>query len=47
VEGRNDIAAIALQFKEHAVPMKYKLMISGFLNSGKARTLRNAEDNQQ
>jgi hypothetical protein len=47
VEGRNDIAAIALQFKEDAVPMKYKLMISDFLNSGKARTLRNTEDNQQ
>ncbi|MFP4373500.1 MAG: PilZN3 domain-containing protein [Spirochaetaceae bacterium] len=43
VEGRSDIAALALQFDTEAVPMKYKLMISGFLNSSKARTLRNQE----
>ena len=43
VEGRSDIAALALQFDADAVPMKYKLMLSGFLNSGKARTLRSQE----
>jgi hypothetical protein len=44
VEGRSDIAALALQFDVETIPMKYKLMISGFLNSNKARTLRNQED---
>ena len=44
VEGRSDIAALALQFDVETIPMKYKLMISGFLNSSKARTLRNQED---
>ena len=44
VEGRSDIAALALQFDTETIPMKYKLMISGFLNSNKARTLRNQED---
>lgn len=43
VEGRSDIAALALQFDTEATPMKYKLMISGFLNSSKARTMRAQE----
>ncbi len=47
VEGRSDIAALALQFDTEAIPMKYKLMISGFLNSSKARTLRNQENSNQ
>ena len=47
VEGRSDIAALALQFDTETIPMKYKLMISGFLNSNKARTLRNQEDPEQ
>ena len=47
VEGRSDIAALALQFDTETIPMKYKLMISGFLNSSKARTLRNQEDPDQ
>jgi hypothetical protein len=47
VEGRSDIAALALQFDTETIPMKYKLMISGFLNSNKARTLRNQEDPDQ
>jgi hypothetical protein len=46
VEGRNDIAAIALQFDPEKIPMKFKLMISGFLNSGKARTLRSQEEHE-
>jgi hypothetical protein len=45
VEGRNDIAALALQFEPEKTPMKYKLMISGFLNSSKARTLRTQNEN--
>lgn len=45
VEGRNDIAAIALQFEAEKTPMKYKLMISGFLNSGKSRALRTQTEN--
>jgi hypothetical protein len=47
VEGRTDIAALALQFEPETLPMKYKLMISGFLNSSKARTIRNQEENEQ
>ncbi|MFO7781843.1 MAG: PilZ domain-containing protein [Spirochaetia bacterium] len=47
VEGRSDIAALALQFDTETIPMKYKLMISVFLNSSKARTLRNQEESGQ
>ena len=47
VEGRSDIAALALQFDVETIPMKYKLMISGFLNSSKARTLRNQDTQDQ
>jgi hypothetical protein len=47
VEGRSDIAALALQFDVETIPMKYKLMISGFLNSSKARTLRNQDTQGQ
>lgn len=47
VEGRNDIAAIAIQYDDEAVPMKYKLMISNFLNSGKARAAKTGESEDQ
>jgi len=47
VEGRSDIAALALQFDIETIPMKYKLMVSGFLNSSKARSLKNQEGQDQ
>ncbi|MFO8064170.1 MAG: PilZN3 domain-containing protein [Spirochaetota bacterium] len=47
VEGRNDIAALALQFEDDAVPMRFKLMISEFLNSNRARTLKATENSEQ
>ncbi|NBB90168.1 MAG: pilus assembly protein PilZ [Spirochaetes bacterium] len=47
VEGRSDIAALALQFDIETIPMKYKLMVSGFLNSSKSRSLRNQEGQDQ
>lgn len=43
VEGRSDIAAIALQFDQENVPMKFKLLLSGFLNSRKTRSLKAQE----
>lgn len=35
VEGRKDIAAFALQFKDESVPVKYKIMINDYLKQRK------------
>lgn len=44
VEGRNDIAAIAVQFKEDAVPVTYKMLLSSYL---KAAKISNSHDENE
>jgi hypothetical protein len=38
VEGRKDIAAIAMQFEDSKVPMGYKMIINNFFKSRSAKT---------
>ena len=38
VEGREDIAAIAIQFEESKVPLGYKMVINGFFKSRRAKS---------
>jgi len=39
VEGRKDIAAIAMQFEESKVPLGFKMIINNFFKSRRAKTL--------
>lgn len=38
VEGRKDIAAIAMQFEESKVPLGYKMILNNYFNSRRAKT---------
>lgn len=46
VEGRNDIAAIAVQFNEDTVPVTYKMLLSTYLRSAKISDAEPSEQQQ-